>query len=202
MMTLTFRMNRRRLLAYALTAAVVLSGGLYLRSMMMGEALSTEAQNGKLKKVSLTAKTEEDRAQFIKSFGWEVDSEPLEIREILIPREFDEVFDKYNFLQKQQGFDLARQKGKRCRRYTYNVTNYPGGIENVRLNMIVYKNKVVGGDVCTASLDGFMHGFDIATATTWLSIPENSGPVESTLSPVQGQDAELRDISPEQFPTE
>ena len=41
------------------------------------------------------------------------------------------------------------------------VKNYPDQPEDVRINLIVHKNKVIGGDVCSLSLDGFIHGFTI-----------------------------------------
>ena len=30
----------------------------------------------------------------------------------------------------------------------------------VYVNVIVYRNKVIGGDVCSASIGGFIHGFE------------------------------------------
>ena len=42
---------------------------------------------------------------------------------------------------------------------TDEIENYPGQAEGVRANILVYKNKVIGGDVCSVELDGFMHGF-------------------------------------------
>ncbi len=103
-----------------------------------------------------------ERLAFISQFGWEVCDEPLEVREVIIPEEFDEVYENYNSLQLSQGFDLSEFCGKRVKRWTYAVNNYPGVPENdgtVRINMLVYKNAVIGGDVCSIKLDGFMHGF-------------------------------------------
>lgn len=54
--------------------------------------------------------------------------------------------------------DLSRYKGKRCKRYSYTVLNYPGGVQNVRLNLLICGNKIVGGDVSSLGLDGFMRG--------------------------------------------
>ena len=79
-----------------------------------------------------------------------------------IPKEFDDVFTNYNAIQKTQGCNLEKYAGKRCKRYTYVVTNYPGQTDNVRANILVYKDKVIGGDVCSLELGGFMHGFVIS----------------------------------------
>jgi hypothetical protein len=50
--------------------------------------------------------------------------------------------------------------GKRCKRYAYTVTNYPGTDQPIRANLLIYKNKVVGGDICSLDANGFIHGFE------------------------------------------
>ena len=40
------------------------------------------------------------------------------------------------------------------------VTNYPGYSGTVHANVIVYRNRVIGGDVCSADVGGFIHGFE------------------------------------------
>ncbi len=107
-------------------------------------------------------KTDEDRIAFLKQFGWEVKPAAVEVKETKIPKEFDTVFTTYNEIQKRQGLDLAEYKGKSITRYTYEITNYPDYEGTVYANVIIYKNKVIGGDVCTADVEGFIHGFEKA----------------------------------------
>ena len=76
-----------------------------------------------------------------------------------IPSEFDRVFVSYNELQKRQGLDLSKYKRKEMTRFTYIITNYPEYDGVVYANLLVYRNKVVGGDVCSADVNGFLHGF-------------------------------------------
>ena len=45
-------------------------------------------------------------------------------------------------------------------RYTYEITNYTDSSERVYANIIVYRNNVIGGDVCSANVGGFIHGFE------------------------------------------
>lgn len=101
----------------------------------------------------------EDRINFLKQFGWEVSPEAVESEEVTIPAEFDKVFAGYNEIQKRQGLNLGKYKGRTMMRYTYNVTNYPGYEGQVQANLLVYKNKIVGGDICSADINGFIHGF-------------------------------------------
>ena len=105
-------------------------------------------------------KSNEDRINFIKQFGWEVDPEALKEQEVLIPKEFDKVFSAYNEIQRRQGLDLSSFKKKSVMRYTYAVTNYPDYDGTVYVNILVYRNTVIGGDVCSADVNGFVHGFE------------------------------------------
>ena len=105
-------------------------------------------------------KNNEDRINFIKQFGWEVDAQPLKEQEVTIPKEFDKIFAAYNEIQRKQGLDLSSFKKKNVMRYTYTVTNYPDYEGEVYINILVYRNKVIGGDVCSADVNGFIHGFE------------------------------------------
>ena len=122
-----------------------------------GEDLSV-SKNGDINYSGI--KTNEDRIEFLSQFGWEVKSEPIETAEVTIPAEFDKIFTGYNEIQKRQGLDLSAYKKKKLTRYTYEVTNYKGESGVVYANILVYRNKVVGGDICSADVKGFIHGFE------------------------------------------
>ena len=105
-------------------------------------------------------KTGDDIVKFLAQFGWEVDPTPLEEVTIKIPAEFDKVMNSYNELQRRQGLDLSKYRGREVQRTTYKVTNYPNYSGTVMANVIVYKNKVIGGDLCSSDVTGFIHGFE------------------------------------------
>ena len=105
-------------------------------------------------------KTNEDRVNFLSQFGWQVKSEPVESADITLPSEFDKIFTGYNEIQKRQGLDLSKYKNKTVTRYTYEITNYEGEDGRVFANVIVYRGKVIGGDVCSADVNKFIHGFE------------------------------------------
>ncbi len=105
-------------------------------------------------------RTNDDRIAFLSQFGWEVESEPIEEATVKIPSTFDKVLSSYNSLQKKQGLDLTEYSGKEVTRYSYKVTNYKGYDGEVTANIIIYKNRVIGGDICSADVDGFIKGFD------------------------------------------
>ena len=103
-------------------------------------------------------RTNQDRLEFLKAYGWELHEKPIATQELLIPGEMDESYTDYLALQTQQGFDLSRYAGKRVKRYTYEVTNHPSGESSVQANLLLYKNTVVGGEVLSPEVDGFLHG--------------------------------------------
>ena len=105
-------------------------------------------------------KTESDRQQFLTDMGWKVGEKYESCRQVTIPEKFTAVYKNYNELQKQQGFDLSDYKGKNVTIYTYSVKNYKNAknSEAIKANLIVYKGKLIGGDVCSIELDGFMQG--------------------------------------------
>lgn len=113
--------------------------------------------------MSIKASTHEERMAFLSQYGWELDEEPVEVQEVIIPSEFDDTYTAYNEIQKDQGFDLTVYAGMRAKRWTYIIKNY-SGYENkdcIRVNVLVYNGLVIGGDVCSIELDGFMHGFQM-----------------------------------------
>lgn len=105
-------------------------------------------------------KTVDDVRNFLAQFGWDVEKAPAEEVKIKIPAEFDKVMNSYNELQRNQGLDLSKYRGKEVTRYTFKVTNYEGYKGTVMANVIVYKNRVIGGDLCSSDVTGFISGFE------------------------------------------
>lgn len=106
-----------------------------------------------------SVKTNEDRIAYLKQFGWTVTPEAITVEELKIPETFDSSLDEYLAIQKQQGFDLSKYAGKNIKRYTYGISNYPGGATNNMAELLIYKNAVIGGDVFSADTGKVLHGF-------------------------------------------
>ena len=91
-------------------------------------------------------------SEIVKQMGYDDVSEtPYEVVEFEIPLEFNSVWENYNNLLKEKGYDLALYKGKKCKRYTYLIPS-----ENARANIIVRDGKIIGGDISSITLDGIM----------------------------------------------
>ena len=101
-------------------------------------------------------KSSEDVVEFLSQYGWTVDESIIEECDITIPKEFDKVMTVYNEIQKQQGLDLSKYQRKTAKRYTYKITNYPDYEGTVYANIIVYRNKVIAGDIFSADSRGFI----------------------------------------------
>lgn len=125
------------------------------------------------------ASTNAGRIAFLKSFGWEVSSDPVEVVEVTIPETFNAVYTNYNSIQKTQGYDLTQYKGKRIKRWTYDIKNYPNSTQPVRANLLVYNGKVIGGDVSSVAINGFMQGFAKKTTNVKTGIKPSQADIVS-----------------------
>lgn len=106
-----------------------------------------------------SAATHEEILSFISALGYTVKSSPETVTEVIIPAQFNDVYKNYNELQKQAGLDLSLYKGRTVKKWTYTITNYPQyeNSDTVRINLLIYNGRIIGGDVCSIEIDGFMH---------------------------------------------
>ena len=143
MMVMTAKVDMKKtLLILAAVAALILA-----LILLMGEKNAAQT--------SAPAEGSNDsRVQFLKDYGWDVTTSPTQSGRVKIPQETTEVFDRYNALQKSQGYDLSQYGGKTVMRYVYQVNNYPGATEPVYATLLIYKNKIIGGDITDTSSGG------------------------------------------------
>lgn len=94
------------------------------------------------------------RVQYLKGLGWDVSASPAESGQVRIPSKTTEVYERYNDLQKAQGFDLTNFAGKTVMRYVYKVNNYPGATDPVYATLLVYKGQLIGGDITDTAAGG------------------------------------------------
>ncbi len=169
MMVMTARVDKKKgLLIIVAVAALILAMLLF-----MGEG-NADASPTAAPSVS----NNDGRVQFLKDFGWEVTTSPAETSQVRIPEEHSEIFDRYNNLQKSQGYDLGKFAGKTVMRYVYKVNNYPGAMEPVYATLLIHKNQVIGGDVTDTSAKGQIRGFKMPEGTPsapTTTIPDATG---------------------------
>ncbi len=113
--------------------------------------------------ISLRASDEKQRTAFLSQFGWDFNVEPAQVKEVVIPAEFDELYTEYNELQKKQSFDLEKYKGQIVKKWTYDINNYPGyeGKDGyVQANLLIYNGNVIGADITVLGKKAEMHTID------------------------------------------
>ena len=162
MLIVTARLPRRKLAFSVAVAALVCCAALALN--LGGGAWQPVSAASALPSPK-GVRTNEDRVAYLEGYGWQVSPDPLATEELLIPEEMDESYDEYLALQAEQGFDLEQYAGQRVKRYTYEITNYPTGETGVQANLMIRRNTVIGGEVLSPRMDGFLHG---------LSMPEGA----------------------------
>ena len=80
---------------------VVVAAGVLLLALIVIPKLQPDLSGG------IPGETNSQRVTFLAQYGWEVEEEPVEIRDVTIPEEFDQVYQQYNEVQKSQGMDLT-----------------------------------------------------------------------------------------------
>ena len=181
MMVMTAKVDFKKVLL-GLVAAVALIVALVL---LFGNGNEPAAPTA-----STAMSSNDARVQFLKDFGWDVTTSPTESSQVKIPENTSEVFDRYNALQKQQGYDLTPYAGKSVMRYVYKINNFPGATEPVYATLLVYKNKVIGGDITDTSAKGVIQGFKMPTGTTATPSTTPTAPASPSESTAPATDPE------------
>lgn len=123
-----------------------------------------------------TVSNNDARVKFLTDFGWDVTTSPTESSQVRIPEEQSQIYERYNALQKSQGYDLSQYAGKTVMRYVYKINNFPGATEPVYATLLVYKNQIIGGDITNTAAKGVVQGFKKQESV----LPEETKPTEST----------------------
>ena len=112
-----------------------------------------------------TVSGNDERVAFLSDLGWKVSTSPVSSSQVRIPADSSEAFDRYNTLQKSQGYDLSKFAGKTAMRYVYKVENAADSTDPVYATLLIYKNQVIGGDITDTAANGRMQALCKATAT-------------------------------------
>ena len=167
MLVMTAKVDKKKAIVVIAAAAVVL---LLLILLLGGGNAEPTAATG--------VANNDGRIAFLKGFGWDVTTTPVESGLVRIPVESSEVFDRYNTLQKSQGYDLNNFAGKQVMRYVYRVNNYSGATEPVYATLLIYKNQVIGGDITDTSAKGVLQGFRKTDAISGNASTASTQPID------------------------
>ena len=168
MMVMTAKVDMKKILLIAAAAAALILALILLLGEPSADAAATA--------VTVSPSANDGRVQFLQNLGWEVTTSPTQSSQVKIPEATSAVFERYNNLQKSQGYDLSSYAGKNVMRYVYQVNNYPGATQPVYATLLVHKDKVIGGDITDTAANGQIRGFKKPEAAT---LPTATVPIAS-----------------------
>jgi hypothetical protein len=197
MFIFTAKFNRKKAIAIILALAVLL---VVIILIAANAGKKTENAN-ETAALSAVVKNNEQRVNYLKALGWEVEKEVIEEQNVVIPRTFSDIYADYNALQKAQGFDLSKYGGLEAMRYTYKVLNYPGAEGTVVADIIVNRNEVIAGDIQSNALDGFMVGLEYPKTDTIMTIGTSGALTDNTQSEDVMAPTEVPDNTADVSPT-
>ena len=169
MMVMTAKVDKKKIAVIAVAVA----------GLILAIVLLLRGGKGATETAAPTVSSNDSRVAFLKEKGWDVTETPTQSGQVRIPDKESEVFDRYNALQKSQGYDLSQYAGKTVMRYVYQVNNYPGATDPVYATLLVYKDQIIGGDITNTAVKGQIHGFQKPADAAPTPIPETTAPTES-----------------------
>ena len=108
---------------------------------------------------NLVVNNKDDIISFLSQFGFEVDKKNIICNDIKIPSVWNDTYTSYNEIQKKQGLDLTNYMGKDCQKYNLKITNYPDSSCDIIATVIIFQNRVIGGDISETIYNGFTKSF-------------------------------------------
>lgn len=67
-------------------------------------------------------RTNRGRIVFLQSQGLSPSKKPYSVQTVTIPDDFDQFYEEYEVLQKKQGLSMLPYRGKKVKKYTYQIT--------------------------------------------------------------------------------
>lgn len=149
MVVMTAKVDKKRIgLVLAIVAALIVT-----ILILVGSPGGKSSQG-----TPVSIRTNDQRVSYLSQYGWDVVVSPVQTRQVMIPTELSEVFERYNALQVSQGFDLTQYTGKTVTQYVYQIENYPNATDPVYATLLIYDEQVIGADVTDTSAGGVVQG--------------------------------------------
>ena len=142
-------------LTKAKAAAIVLAGGALLCALIFAAGQLHQRNTSALPSPH-NISDNDARVRYLADWGWDAAPSATETLDLVLPQTLNDAYAAYNELQAENGMDLSACCGKRVKRYTYAVHNYPGQPEGVQANLYLCGDTVVAGDIFSTGADGFI----------------------------------------------
>jgi hypothetical protein len=98
----------------------------------------------------------EQRVTFIEDLGYALDENFLEeSKEVEIPYVFSDIYEEYNALHREAGYNLEKYRGKKVKQYTYKLADK--NRKDLYAHLLIFEGSIIGGDIAAIDFkDGFM----------------------------------------------
>lgn len=110
----------------------------------------------------IPGETNQQRLEYIQSFGWNTGLTHCRLEEIRIPVDFDDVYEEYNALQRQQGFDLRKYRAHTVKKYTYEISRTDDDPVQLLADLLVENGTIIGADITSAEAGGMTAALAVA----------------------------------------
>lgn len=111
---------------YVISTAIIIAAAVLLFVVLLssgGAMPNDSATCDEIGKFSLVAQTVGGEVGFIKQFGYDVNADSRTSDTVVIPSNFNEIYEEYNTLQKKIGLNLEDYKGREVTKITYELEN-------------------------------------------------------------------------------
>ena len=99
---------------------------------------------------SLKIKNDSEIEDFLNKFGVKADISDIKREKVIIPHQFNQIYEDYNKLQQKIGLDLAKFKGEKAEKLTIAVDSDQADFAV----LLLHDDKVIGGHLTTLEYGG------------------------------------------------
>ncbi len=85
--------------------------------------------------------------QYIEALGWSIEAEPYSTKEIVMPKNTDEIYEGYTAMQRKIGYRPDRYRGKKVTEYKFELKNLNSGKIPAKIRILHHKNTIVAADL-------------------------------------------------------
>ncbi len=131
------------LFMFAISVLLLIAGVLYVN----GSKMPVSAFCDEIGEYSLKAENEIQEFEFLRQFGLTAETDSLVCDTVVIPKNFNQVYNSYNRLQQKIGLDLNNYKGVSAKRRVYTLKDFSDDGRKYTVTLLVYRERVIGGHI-------------------------------------------------------
>jgi hypothetical protein len=141
MFVFNLKFSKKKLVAIVTAIVAIVAVMLTVLAFVGDVKVPDSATCDELASYSLVAETVGGECGFLAQFGLDAQADSRESEQVVIPSEFNSIYEDYNALQKKIGLDLGNFKGKNVEKVRYTLQNS----DEKFAVLLIYNGRVIGG---------------------------------------------------------